>query len=279
MQSSYLEFEFGKIHYLHTKALSNTAKKTILFLHAFHSSAKSYLPVCELLKDQFNLLCLDFPGHGLSEPISVERHAWYYSMEGFVSVLLQFIEHLQLKNLVIVGDSVGGNCAIRAMQSLKMLEGLVIEGSAQAESVEALFALHHSSGPIKFLFQKEFSNAECNAVAAAYVNPQKNNGKNFQQMIYDIQHTDPNCREQFSHFLKTQAWVDELKLIQNCSVPLMYILGKQDGFINSDHYANALVKAGIKRSTIHVLNQVRHIPHLDDPKNCAHLIKDFVDRL
>ena len=276
MQSSFMEFEFGKLHYRH---LMSDKKQTILFLHAFHSSAASYAQVCDLLKDQFNVVCLDFPGHGESEHVNVEQYAWYYSMEGFSAVLIEFIDRLKLQHLVIVGDSVGGNATVRAMPSLKVLEGLIIEGSAQAASVDELFALHHSSGPITFLFQKEFSQEECEVVAAAYVDPQKNGGENFKQMVRDIQRTDPNCREQFSGYLKTQAWVNELQRIQKCAVPLMYILGKEDGFINSVHYAKVLVEAGIEKSKIHLLDQVRHVPHLDNPELCAELILSLVDSL
>lgn len=272
MQSSLMQFEFGNVRYLHS--MSNK-KKTILLLHAFHSSAASYLQVCDLLKDQFNVVCLDFQGHGLSARVNVEQYAWYYSMEGFAAVLFEFINHLQLKNLFIVGDSVGGNSAVRVMSSLEMLEGLILMGSAQAESVEKLFGLHYSTGPINFLFQKELTQQECEALAAAYVDPSKNAGNSFKQMLHDIQQTDPNCREQFARHLQTQAWVNELELVQKCTLPLMYILGKEDGFINSVYYKKVLLEAGLKESQIHLLDQVRHVPQLDNPPLCAQLISEF----
>lgn len=273
MQSSFMEFEFGKLHYQH--AMSDK-EQTILFLHAFHSSAGSYSQVCDLLKDQFNLVCLDFPGHGLSERINVDRHAWYYSLDGFTRLLIEFVECLKLDNLFIVGDSVGGNCAVRAMSSLNGLKGLIIEGSVQADSKDTLFALHHSTGPINFLFQKEFTQEEFEVIAAAYVDPNKNEQENFKRMLYDVQHTDPNCREQFASHLDSQAWVNELQLIQKCSLPLMYILGLQDGFIDSSKYKKFLLEAGLQESQIHVLDQARHVPHLDDPELCAKLIVDFI---
>ncbi len=276
MQSSFMEFEFGKLHYLHR--MSNH-KKTILFLPAFHSSAASYTQVCDLLKDQFNLVCLDFPGHGLSEHVNVEQYAWYYSIEGFAAVLLEFIDRLKLKNLVIVGDSVGGNVTVRSLSSLKMLEGLVLMGSAQAETVEAIFGLHYMPGPIDLLFHKELTQQECEILAAAYVDPYQHEGQGFKQMLADIQHTDPNCREQMGHHIQTQAWINELQLVQACAVPFMYILGKQDGFINSVHYAKVLVEAGVEKSKIHLLDQVRHVPHLDNPGLCAELILSFVHNL
>lgn len=269
-----MKFEFGELHYQH---FMSDKKTTILFLHAFHSSAASYSQVCDALKDQFNVVCMDFPGHGLSAHVNIGQYAWYYSMEGFTAVLIEFINRLKLKNLFIVGDSMGGNIAVRAMASLKMLDGLIIQGSVQAESVEKLFALHHSPGPVDILFQKEFTAQVCNVIAAAYVDPYKNEQKNFTQMVYDIKHTDSNCREQFAHSLETQVWVNERQLIQNSTVPLIYILGLQDGFINSIDYKKVLLEAGLQESQIHLLDQVRHVPHLDDPALCAKLIVEFIN--
>ncbi|MCC2645386.1 MAG: alpha/beta hydrolase fold family protein, partial [Burkholderiales bacterium] len=163
---------------------------------------------------------------------------------------------------------------------LKMLDGLIIQGSAQAESVEKLFALHHSPGPVDILFQKEFTQHECNIIAAAYVDPYKNEQKNFTQMVYDIKHTDPNCRQQFAHYLETQVWVNERQLIQNNgTVPLIYILGLQDGFINSVYYKKVLLEAGLSKSQINLLDQVRHVPHLDNPALCAKLIVEFINSI
>jgi len=171
MPSSFMELEFGKLHYLHCMS---DKTKTILFLHAVHSSSKSYLSVCDLLKDQFNLICLDFPGHGLSDHVDIEKHSWYYSMDGFTALLIKFIERLKLENLYIVGDSIGGNTAIRAMHALKMLRGVVLMRSAQAKTKEELFLLHYQTAPMNLLFQKELTDKECNILAASYVDPIKN---------------------------------------------------------------------------------------------------------
>src|SRR6185437_6281122 len=217
MKSDFMEFEFGKLHYKHSMS---DKKSTILFLHAVNSSAESYTQVCDLLKDQFNLICLDFPGHGLSEHVNIDQYAWYYSIEGFTSVVIEFVNRLKLKNLIMVGDSIGGNVTVRTMPSLNMLNGLVLIGSTQAESAEKVFSLHHSTAPLNLLFQKELTLTECETLAAAYVDPIKNEQKNFELMVYDIQHTDPYYREQVAHYIESQVWVNERQLIQKCILPL-----------------------------------------------------------
>jgi len=274
MQSSFMEFKFGKLHYQH--AFSDK-KKTILFLHAFHSSATSFSKVCDLLQDNFNLVCLDLPGHGLSEHVDIAHYSWYYSFAGFTEILIEFVDRLQLKELFIVGDSAGGNSAVRAMPSLKMLEGLILLGSIQAESKDKAFEQMFPSEALTLLFQKELTDEQCAVLAAAYVDPAKNEQENFKQMLYDIKHTDSNCREQFGHYVETQEWIDELQLIKKSRVPVMYILGLQDGFINVVAYKKMLIEAGLQESQIQVLDQARHVPQLDDPEVCAQLILKFIE--
>lgn len=273
MQSDTMNFKFGKLHYSHVISGKDT---TLVLLHAFHSSTTSYEPLCDLLKEQYDLVCLDFPGHGLSVHVDCHQYAWYYSMEGFTEVLVEFIDRLKLSNYYIAGDSVGGNCAVRAMNTLSGLFGLVLMGTAQARSVEMVFSLHHQTKALELLFQKERSKKEDEIVATAYVNPSLNDGKTFKQMIYDIQHTDPNCREFFAKQLETQKWIDELQIIQDSKIPLIYILGEDDGFINSSRYRDVLIESGVKDSQIHLLKNVRHMPQLDDPQATAKLISDFV---
>lgn len=275
MQSNFIEFEFGKLHYQH----SMTGKaQTILFLHAVHSSSAAYLEVCNLLKDEFNLICLDFPGHGLSDHVDIEKHHWYYSMDGFTALLIKFIEHLKLENLYIVGDSIGGNTAIRAMHALKMLRGLVLMGSAQAKTKEELFSLHYQTAPMNLLFQKELTDEECNILAAATVDPIKKEQKGFNQMLHDIRQTDPNYRECLANSIENQIWVNELELIQKYRLPLIYILGLDDGFINTLHYKSVLLESGMQESQIYLLSQTRHVPAIDSPDISAKLILEFINR-
>lgn len=273
MKSDTMNFKFGNINYSHTMSGKD---KTLLLLHAFHSSTKSYSSLCNILKDQYDLVCLDFPGHGLSAHIDCDQYAWYYSVDGFTDVLIEFINRLQLSNFYIIGDSVGGNCGVRAMNTLDGLLGLILMGTVQASSVDMLFSLHHQTKALDLLFQKTRSGEEDKIVAAAYVNPSLNEGKSYDQMLYDIQHTDQNCRDFFAQQLETQKWVDELRIIQNTKIPLTYILGEDDGFINSSGYKDMLIESGLQSSQIHLLKNVRHVPQLDNPTATANIIDAFI---
>lgn len=273
MHSSFMEFDFGKIHYQH---LVSDKEKTILFLHSFNSSAQSFTQVCDLLKDHANIYCLDLPGHGLSAHVDINKHSEYYSISGFTKVLIEFLKRMPLKNVFIVGNSAGGNAAVRAMAFYK-IQGLVLMGSIQAKTAEQAFDIMFPHAPTTLLFKNKLNQQEVEELTAAYVSA-SNGTEGFRQMAYDINQTDGNCREIFGQSIEREEWPNELQLIKNSTIPLLYILGLQDGFINSIQYEKILITNDIKKSQIKLLEQVGHCPHLDNPELCAKLILEFIDK-
>lgn len=268
MHSHYLELNWGKLHY-QTRFASH--KKTLLLLHSFNSSAASFDKLCELLKDQFNLVCLDLPGHGLSSHLDITQYGAYYSFAGFTAAALACVQHLKLDQFYIVGNSVGGNAAVSALPQIKSLKGLILMGSIQVNSKEKAFEMMDPSPALDLLFKEILSGTEAKTLASAYVHSTQAPG--FAQMVQDIQNTDGLCRESFSQSLET--WLDEPKLRNQSGLPVLYILGKNDGFINVQRYKEELLSQGVKESQICCLDHASHVPHLDNPKECAKLIADF----
>ena len=126
------------------------------------------------------------------------------------------------------------------------------------------------------MLQNQLNTEEIEILAKAYVNPDKNKQTNYKQMILDISNTDPNNREELANSLEKQKWINELVLWQNTKIPFLYILGKDDGFININAYNEFLINAGFQKNQIKILDGVRHVPQLDDPENTAKLISEFI---
>ena len=268
-------FNFGKIHYQH---YSTDNKKTILFLHSFHSSAISFLNVCDLLKDQFNLLCLDFPGHGLSQHLDARKYSEYCSLSGLTAVLIEFVDRLNLKNLYICGSSMGGNAAVRAVPSLDVIKGLILIGTVQAKTKEELFSIHFPTAPLDVLFKTELSNSEIEVLVRAYVYKSEDAQAAYKLMAHDIKSTDSNFRKHFKCSLETEEWVDEIQILKNSACRFLYILGLEDGFINSLLYKKLLLKEGFQESQIKIVDRAGHAVHLNNPHLCAKLISEFINR-
>lgn len=82
--------------------------RAILCLHALGHSSKDFLSLYQLPLTEYRVISLDFPGHGVSgvglQPVSAAY---------FARVVEAFINRLDLRDLVLVGNSIGGAVAIR----------------------------------------------------------------------------------------------------------------------------------------------------------------------
>jgi pimeloyl-ACP methyl ester carboxylesterase len=93
--------------------------QNILCLHAVGHSSKDFSILYNLPLDKYRIICIDFPVHGKSEGETENISATY-----FAKITESFIEKLSLKNIIIVGNSIGGATAIRVASNnsnIKML--------------------------------------------------------------------------------------------------------------------------------------------------------------
>jgi pimeloyl-ACP methyl ester carboxylesterase len=80
----------------------------ILCLHALGHSSKDFASLYKLPLEKYRIIALDFPGQGISASSSVPASSSFY-----FSLINKFIQLLDLKNIIVVGNSIGGAVAIR----------------------------------------------------------------------------------------------------------------------------------------------------------------------
>ena len=84
------------------------AGQVILCLHALGHSSKDFTSLYHLPLEKYRVIALDFPGQGNSSTTSVPVSSSFY-----YSIANKFIQLLDLKNIIIVGNSIGGAVAMR----------------------------------------------------------------------------------------------------------------------------------------------------------------------
>ena len=110
-----------------------TGKYTLIFIHGLGSYLPAWKKNIDDLKLRYRCIALDLPGYGKS---SKGEHD--YNMSFFASVLRQFVEKLQLRNVVLVGHSMGGQIALTAaLQNTEHIEKLVLLAPAGFETFSA----------------------------------------------------------------------------------------------------------------------------------------------
>jgi haloalkane dehalogenase len=99
---------------------------TLLFVHPGAGWSFTYRYHIQQLRNQFRCVALDFPGYGLSEA----RDGYGYTLLEQAQVLEQFVESLDLRNIVAWGNDGGGPTVILAMADhTDRVSGLVVGGT------------------------------------------------------------------------------------------------------------------------------------------------------
>lgn len=106
------------------------SEKVLLFIHGLGSYLKAWSRNFPELTKHFRCIALDLPGYGKS---SKAIHSGKVSF--YVEVLKEFIDKLELKNLTLVGHSMGGQISLSfAIKCPNQLDKLVLAAPAGFES-------------------------------------------------------------------------------------------------------------------------------------------------
>ncbi|MDQ0430385.1 2-succinyl-6-hydroxy-2,4-cyclohexadiene-1-carboxylate synthase [Planomicrobium stackebrandtii] len=111
----------------HLEIINGNKQETVVFIHGFTGSTKSWQPVIEAW-DESKIVLIDLIGHGETDcPETVES----YSMEQQLEDLDALFEQLDLERLTLVGYSMGGRTALAyACRFPGRIKALVLESAS-----------------------------------------------------------------------------------------------------------------------------------------------------
>lgn len=100
MQQAILECKKGSVYYWYTNI--DFTKRTVFLLHGLTANHAMFDKQIEFLSGKYNVIVWDAPAHGKSRPYS------NFSYEDAAVVMLQILNRLQIKQVVLIGQSMGG---------------------------------------------------------------------------------------------------------------------------------------------------------------------------
>jgi 4,5:9,10-diseco-3-hydroxy-5,9,17-trioxoandrosta-1(10),2-diene-4-oate hydrolase len=240
------------------------AGQIILCLHAIGHSSKDFESLYQLNLTEYRIISLDFPSHGLSEKADQNISATY-----FANIVLKFIDTLQLKNLIIVGNSVGGATAIRVASNNSNIKLLSLSnpGGLDKRGFLAPFFLNYM---IRFFqkgvennpkFKSKFENYY-KKVLVTDTSVQRRN-----EIVKDCYALSPLLVQAWTSFKSDQE--DLRPLISKISCPVLFTWGMKDKFVQFGRNRKAIEK--FKDYQL-IKYQIGHTPYVECPEL---FLKDF----
>jgi pimeloyl-ACP methyl ester carboxylesterase len=243
-EDSFVEVDGCKVH------LRRGGKgDPLLFLHGA-SGAPVVMPFMEKLAQRFDVLVPEHPGYGKSD-----EPEWLENIHDMAYFYLDFIKKLSLKNLTLVGSSMGGWMAMEiAVRDTSRLKSLVLVSPAgiAAPGVRAadIFLM-----PPEVLVRNLFVDqklAEARLAAPEDVDASLKNRHTTARLAWEPRLHDP--------FLP--------KWLHRIDVPVKIVWGREDKIlpVGLGHELKRL----LPKAEMHVMDNVGHLPH-------AERVDEFVD--
>jgi pimeloyl-ACP methyl ester carboxylesterase len=245
------------LHYTST-GLGNT----IVLIHGFCENSTCFNEQVFLLKDHYNLVTIDLPGHGQSPVIPS------FSMSGLADEIKSVLDTLNINECVMLGHSMGGYATLAfAKKYGNMLKG---------------FGLMHSTANADNEERKKKREQAINLVkekgAEIYV-------RNFIPPLFapDTSKELIEARQLSNNNITAEAVIacleamknrdDSNAFIQETNLPVGFFIGKQDALIpEADMLAQA---ASSKTAKVVYLEKAAHMGMLEVPQEVVEGIKTF----
>ena len=284
--SQFLVTEEGaRIHY---RVEGNRLGRPVMLLHGSGASLHTFEPWVELLGDDFKLITLDLPGHGLTGAVPSND----YSTDAFLKAVDDVANHIGLQTFVLGGNSMGGGVSWQyalahpeKVNALILIDsvgppgwGKEVRSAEPAERKETVIIFELLSKP---WFRSIATNLDPyypvkQAVEVAY---------NYSPIVTDelIQrYCDMALRQGTREATMARfANYNELKIIpsdlESLNQPTLVLWGEDDALIDFE-YADKFMQV-LPNATLVSYKDVGHIPMEEIPEESATDIRKFLETL
>lgn len=277
-ESQYLDLDTGvRVHFRDQG--QSAGAPTLLLIHGFSASLHTWEPWVARLSENYRVISLDLPGHGLTQA----PEDYDASIEAYVAVVEEFVAKQNLSRFAIAGNSMGGNVSWEyALAHPDQVQALILVNSSGWEDTREevrdepqIFQLLRN--PIIGPFMRDLDNTALvrQGLEAAYADA---------TIVDDAlvrRHTDmsraPGHREillQMTLGFRDRNYATPERLAPLANMPVMIIQGDIDRVVPPEHarqFNNA-----ISGSQLMWMEGVGHVPQETDADETAMAVHEFL---
>lgn len=245
-------------------------KINIIFLHGWSIDSSYWKDQIDLLKDEYSVYAIDLPGYGDSK--ADKREVW--SMEEFALDIRDFMKHLKLENIILVGHSMSGGImvdvavkssedeiiALIGVDNFKMVGfEMTPDIKAQIDDYSATLAVNYKEAVKTYAEDYLFSTTTPDHVR--------------EKVIKDFEKTDSQIG--ISTFRNLNEYVDKIPE-QLQLIPQKLYLINSDSTPTNEAGLERYCKNGYELITIHGTG---HYPMVEKPEEFNILLKGLIDKI
>lgn len=241
----------------------------ILCLHALGHSSKDFSTLYKLPLEKYRIIALDFPGQGISTSSSNPASSNFY-----YTITNKFIQQLDLRNIIILGNSIGGAVAIRIannnpnvrLLSLSSPAGLDKRGFIAPVFLNFMVYFFQKGVKNKASFQRQFESYYKNVLITDSAFERRN------EIVNDAYRLASLLVQGWSSFKLKEE--DLRPIIKNISCPVLFTWAMKDKFVQFGRNKRAISE--FKKHTL-IKYPIGHTPYIEIPERFNNDLISFIE--
>lgn len=264
MISNFSFIQKVKIHY----TISGSGP-CIVLLHGFAEDCSIWVNQIEKLQDHYEVIAIDLPGFGKSQPINKE----HFSLDDIAELIHEFIMQRKLNHFIMIGHSLGGYVAVSYLKKYpEKLLGLGLFHSHIFNDSSEKIAVRIKS--IEFIQKNGTLPFLHTSIPGLF-----KNHKNFRKEIIKLIESASTLSEAtlIGYYYAMMNRLDASEMIQKTNLPILFAIGQYDQTITFKDSFRQLSMPN--QAHVFILRSSAHMGMIEEPEKSSYLLKEFCDTI
>ncbi len=257
-------------YFQYKKAKTNKSKGTIFFIHGYAVNSNYHNDFSDQLTN-YDYYAVELPGHGIT-PINKK---YKFNTFGFAQAIVDLINKLDLKNIILIGHSMGGGIAIIVSHLIKsrikkMILVTPMNSKGTTNFINFLFRFNPKTIKQADSFYQIILDTNNKTSLERISNQDKLNLIN-----YHIKYKKVLRKLKYRLFSLSNL-LRMLKYEKNIDIKTLLIVCTQDGCINHLKTIKNLTRKN-KSIQTYTFTNAGHIPFFEHPQQYYEVIMEFIN--
>jgi pimeloyl-ACP methyl ester carboxylesterase len=245
----------------------------VIFIHGMGGDLTHFEYNIKYFKDSFRCIALDLPGYGKSDKPDID-----YTISYYTEVLKEFLEKLNIKKCILVGNSMGGHISIMfTLENQEAVEKLILVDSAGLTKLAPFLELFIKYGMGSSLVSLPASRFIDKGIKNIFFDTESEHCKKMTNLFSQIFEN----KEEYSKYIKAVKSNMKTMVVSRVSyrlselvLPILIVWGKYDIMVPVN-YAYKFLNA-TPNSKLAVIDEAGHVPMLEKHEVFNPILNDFL---